>query len=128
MGLLEGIKIVRSSDPEFRKAACDITDFFVDIKYDGEIARARHSPEGFKLHEGGDVYLNLPLAPFEREQISPSRDSRLVWMQSVLHCTHYIAGAGEQDYLRKEEAPEISFVTRDTIERSDEAYTEYTER
>jgi len=124
MGLLEGIKIVRSSDPEFRKAACEITDFFVDIKYDGEIARARHTPEGFKLHEGGNVYLNVPLSPFEKEQVSPSRDSRLVWMQSVIHCTHYIAGAGEQDYLRKEEAPEISFVTRDTIERSDEAYTE----
>ena len=43
-------------------------------------------------------------------------------MQSVVHCTHYIAGAGEQAYLRKEDAPEITFVNRDAIERSDEAY------
>jgi hypothetical protein len=43
-------------------------------------------------------------------------------MQSVIHCTHYIAGAGEQAYLRKEDAPEITFVNRDTIDRSDEAY------
>ena len=45
-------------------------------------------------------------------------------MQSVVHCTHYIAGAGEKAYLHPEEAPEITFVNRDTIERSDEAYTE----
>ncbi len=45
-------------------------------------------------------------------------------MQSVVQCTHYIAGAGEKDYLRPEETPEITFVTRDAIDRSDEAYTE----
>ena len=45
-------------------------------------------------------------------------------MQSVIHCTHYVAGAGEQAYLRQEEAPEITFVRRDDIERSDEAFTE----
>jgi hypothetical protein len=46
-------------------------------------------------------------------------------MQSVLHCTHYIAGAGEQAYLRKNDAPEIIFSTRDPIDRSDEAYVEF---
>jgi hypothetical protein len=45
-------------------------------------------------------------------------------MQSVLRCTHYIAGAGEKAYLRQEEAPDITFVNRDTIDRPDEAYTE----
>ena len=45
-------------------------------------------------------------------------------MQSVLHCTHYIAGAGEQAYLRREDAPEITFVNRDPIDRSDEAFTD----
>ena len=45
-------------------------------------------------------------------------------MQSVLRCTHYVAGAGEQDYLKKEQAPEITFVKREPIERSDEAYTD----
>ena len=45
-------------------------------------------------------------------------------MQSVLHCTHYVAGAGESAYLRKEDAPEITYIARDTIERPNEAYTE----
>jgi hypothetical protein len=68
--------------------------------------------------------LTLPATAFTKEQISPTRDSRLRWMQSVLRCTHYVAGAGEKAYLREEDAPEIKFITRDTIERSDEAYTE----
>jgi hypothetical protein len=124
MGLLEGIKVMRSSDPEFRRAACDIDDYFVDVPYDNEIVRARHVDDGFKLHEGGNAYIDLPGSPFTKEQISPTRDSRLLWMQSVIKCTHYVSGAGEQAYLKKEEAPEIEFVTRDEIERSDEAYTE----
>jgi hypothetical protein len=77
-----------------------------------------------KLHEGGDQFVTLPTTAFTKEQISPTRDSRLRWMQSVLHCTHYIAGAGEQAYLRRDETPEIQFLTRDAIDRSDEAYTE----
>ena len=124
MGLLDGIKIVRSSDPEFRRAACEITDFFVDAPYDNEIVRARYADGSFKLHEGGDQFISFPETPYTKEQISPTRDSRLVWMQSVIHCTHYISGAGEQDYLKKEEAPEVNFLTRDTTERSDEAYVE----
>jgi hypothetical protein len=124
MDLLEGIRIVRSGDPEFRLAACDISDFFVDVEHDGEIVRARFVEGDLKLHEGGDVFVNLPKMDFSKEQISPARDSRLLWMQSVLHCTHYIAGEGEQAYLRKEDAPEINFMTRDTIDLSDEAYIE----
>ena len=46
-------------------------------------------------------------------------------MQSVLNCTHYIAGAGEQAYLNTAEAPGITFVARDEIDRSHEAYLEY---
>jgi hypothetical protein len=45
-------------------------------------------------------------------------------MQSVIRCTHYIAGAGEQAYLCAADAPEITFVKREPIDRSDEAYTE----
>jgi hypothetical protein len=78
----------------------------------------------FSLHEGGNSFISLPSSPVSKEQISPTRDTRLRWMQSVLHCTHYIAGAGEKAYLRTEETPEIAFVSRDTIDRSDEAYTE----
>ena len=124
MGLLDGIRMARSSDPEFRRAACDISEFFVDVPHAGEIVRARFTDGVLKLHEGGDVFVTLPLTAFTKEQISPTRDSRLRWMQSVLHCTHYIAGAGEKAYLRPEQTPEITFVNRDTIDRSDEAWTE----
>jgi hypothetical protein len=124
MGMLEGIRIVRSSDPEFRRNACDISDYFVDVPHENEVVRARFADGALKLHEGGDVYVNVPWTEYTKEQISPSRDSRLRWMQSLLRCTHYIAGEGEREYLRQEEAPEITFVTRDAIERSDEAYIE----
>jgi hypothetical protein len=123
MGLLEGIQVVRSSDAAFRRAACDVSDFYVDVAYQNEIVRARQVDGSLKLHEGGDSFLTLPQTPFGKEQISPARDTRLVWMQSVIACTHYVAGAGEQDYLRKEDAPEITYIQRDTIDRSDEAYT-----
>lgn len=148
MGLLEGIGVVRSSDPAVRQAACDVPEFFVDVPYEGEIVRARFSsgtstgslerqerPEGaaeaeagapgsFTLHAGGNSFISLPLTTFAKAQVSPTRDTRLVWMQSILHCTHYIAGAGEKAYLHQEEAPDITFVNRDPIDRFDEAYTE----
>ena len=124
MGLLDGIRVVRSGDPTVRAAACEVSDCFVDVPHEGEIVRARLLDGAFKLHEGGDSYVTLPPAPFTKEQISPTRESRLRWMQSVLHCTHYIAGAGEQAYLNPADAPEITFVKRDPIDRSDEAYTE----
>jgi len=68
--------------------------------------------------------VTLPPTPFTKEQISPTRDTRLRWMQSVVRCTHYVAGLGEQAYLRPDEAPEIQFVNRETIDQADEAYTE----
>jgi hypothetical protein len=124
MGLLEGIRVVRSSDPAIRRAACHVPEYFVDVPYEGEIVRARFAEGALTLHEGGDSFVTLPATAFGREQISPTRDSRLRWMQSILHCTHYIAGAGEKAYLRPEETPEITFVNRDAIERADEAYIE----
>lgn len=124
MGLLEGVTVVRSSDPDFRRAACDISDFFVDVPHDQEIVRARFSNGKLQLHEGGDLFIDLPLTTFSKEQISPARDSRLIWMQSVVHCSHYVAGAGEQAYLDQSEAPEVKFITRDTIDRAEEAYIE----
>jgi len=125
MGLLEGIRVVRSGDPAVRRAACGVADFFVDVQYQGELVRARWSKDALLLHEGGDRHVTLPATEFTVEQVSPARDSRLRWMQSVVRCTHYIAGAGEQAYLNREEAPEITFVNRDPIDRSDEAYTEF---
>jgi hypothetical protein len=78
------------------------------------------------LHEGGDAFVTLPAAasPFTKDQISPTRDTRLRWMQSVIHCTHYVTGASEQAYLRREDAPEIAYIRREDIERWDEAFTE----
>ena len=124
LGLLDGIRVVRSSDPDIRRAACDVSEFFVDVPYAGEIVRARFIDGALKLHEGGDAFVTLPLTAFTKEQISPARDTRLRWMQSVVGCTHYVAGAGEQAYLRREETPEINFIQRDAIDRSDEACTE----
>jgi hypothetical protein len=148
MGLLDGIRVVRSSDPAIRRTACDVAEFFVDVLFEGEIVRARFktgtpasdpasisnttekhagSETGvpmLTLHEGGDSFVTLPPTVFTKEQISPTRDSRLRWMQSVVHCTHYVAGAGEMAYLHPEEAPKITFISRDVIDRHDEAYTE----
>ena len=124
MGFLDDIRVVRSGDPAVRTAACDVADFFVDLPYCGETVRARWADGAMRLHEGGETYVTLPAAEFSRGQVSPSRDTRLKWMQSVVQCTHYIAGAGEQAYLNREETPEITFLNRDPIDRSDEAYTE----
>jgi hypothetical protein len=124
MGLLDGVRVVRSSDPAVRRVACEVEDFFVDVPHEGEIVRARFLGGALRLHAGGDSFLTLPATVFTKEQVSPTRDTRLRWMQSALHCTHYVAGAGEQAYLRKDDAPEITFLVRDPIDHSDEAYTE----
>jgi hypothetical protein len=36
MGLLDGVRVARSGDPAFRRAACDVADFFVDVPHEGE--------------------------------------------------------------------------------------------
>jgi hypothetical protein len=124
MGLLDEIHVARSSDPALRRRACEVSDFFVDVPYEGEIVRARVRDGTLQLHTGGESFVTLAATAFAKEQISPTRDTRLRWMQSVLRCTHYVTGAGEQAYLRRDEAPDITFVCRDEIDRSDEAYTE----
>lgn len=122
MGLLDGIRVVRSGDASFREEAAEVEDFFVDAEYEGEIVRARKRGDGFALHQGGSSYLEIPVERFCKRQVTPTRDTRLPWMQSVLKCTHYIAGASEIDYLNTDDAPEIEFVERDPIDRLDEAY------
>ena len=125
MGLLDGVRVVRSGDRAVREAACEISDCFVDVPHEGEIVRARLLDGALKLHEGGNSYVTLPPQSFTKAQISPTRDSRLRWMQSVIHCTHYVCGAGEQAYLNHADAPEIKFVTREPIDRHDEAWAEF---
>jgi hypothetical protein len=121
MGLLEGIRVVRSGDPAVRRQACDVDDYFVDVPHEGETVRARFVGGALQLDEGGGSFVTLPPMPFDKSQISPARDARLRWMQSVIRCTHYVTGAGEQAYLRREDAPEITYVRRDDIDRPDEA-------
>ena len=123
MGLLEGVRVMRSGDPAVRREACAVDDYFVDVPYEGETVRARWQDGALLLHEGGGVNRTLPGGgDFSKEQISPTRDTRLRWMQSIVGCTHYVAGAGETAYLDTAQAPEITFVPREPIERSDEAW------
>ena len=124
MGLLDGVHVARSSDPALRRSACEVSEFFVDVLHEGDIVRARVRDGALHLHAGGESFITLPATTYTKEQISPTRDTRLRWMQSIIGCTHYVTGAGEQAYLHQDEAPEITFVRREEIDRSDEAYTE----
>jgi hypothetical protein len=122
MGLLQDIRMERSSDPTFRKRAAAIDDFFVDVSWKGETVRARHRDGKLLLHKGGDNYIELPPQSFDATQISPTRDTRLRWMQSVIHCTHYVAGAGEREYLNEADARGVTFVQREEISDAGLAY------
>ncbi len=123
MGLLDAVETQRSSDPEFRRRAAPVEDYFVDVEYENETVRARRDGERLLLHKGGDAFIELPWQPPpDPARVSPTRDSRLRWMQSVIRCTHYVAGAGEMQYLNPADAPEIEFVRRDDISDPDHAY------
>ena len=62
---------MRSSDPALRRRACEVSDFFVDVPYEGEIVRARVRDGALQLHEGGESFVTLPATAFTKEQISP---------------------------------------------------------
>jgi hypothetical protein len=123
MGLLEGIRVKRSSAPDFRARAVAVSDYFVDQRYEGEIVRARYQGGKLLLHKGGHRFVEIPADKFGPEQISPTRDTRFFWMQSVIRCTHYVSGASEQQYINEADAPEVKFVRRDDISEFDRAYT-----
>src|SRR5437667_8500081 len=112
MELLEGVQVERSSAPQFRARAVAVSDYFVDQSYEGEIVRARYRDGKFLLHKGGDRFLEIPGGEFGPKQISPTRDTRFRWMQSVIRCTHYVAGASEQHYINQSDAPRVKFVKR----------------
>lgn len=122
MGLLEGLWVDRSSDPQFRERAVAVDDYFVDVPFAGEIVRARCREGKLWLHRGGDRYIEVPAAEYNARQISPTRDTRFRWMQSVVHCTHYIAGASEQNYINKTDGTGVIFVERDVIADASHAY------
>ena len=87
--------------------------------------RARYRDGKYGLFKGGGRYIDVEGEEVTKKMISPTRDTRLKWMQSVIRCTHYVAGAGEIQYLNQSDAPEIEFVKRDYIENSGDAYAEY---
>jgi len=124
MGLLDGVRVQRSSAPQFRARAVAVSDYFVDQPYEREIVRARYRGGKLLLHKGGDRFLEILGGEFGPEQISPTRDTRFVWMQSVIQCTHYVAGASEQHYINEADAPDVKFVRREEISEYDKAYTE----
>ncbi len=124
MGLLKGVRVERSSAPEFRARAVAVSDYFVDQRYQGEIVRARYRDGKLLLHKGGDRFLEIPGGQFGPEQVSPTRDTRFTWMQSVIQSTHYVAGASEQHYINTADAHGVKFVSRDEISDFDKAYTE----
>jgi hypothetical protein len=144
MRLLDGIEIARSGDPKFREAALDLAgEFFADVEYQGEVVRAliqdtrkdadsdaerrgnvpRESAINsatFRatLHEGGGKYTQVPMPEkIEKRQKNPGRDQRFAWMQSVIHCTHYIYGDGEKEYLDTKPFSDIKFIDREKIDQ-----------
>ena len=122
MGLLNNVQVTRSGDPRVREQAIAVDDYFVDVRHEGELVRARLSDDCLLLHKGGKKYIKLPLEEHDKTQISPTRDTRLRWMQSVVRCTHYVCGAGEGRYLKTGDAPDVQFITRDEISESACAY------
>ena len=110
--------------PEFRVRAVAVPDYFVDVPYEGEIVRARYRDGKLLLHKGGDRFLEVPGGEFGPKQISPTRDTRFRWMQSVIRCTHYVAGASEQHYINKADDPTVKFIERVEISDSGKAYTD----
>ena len=67
MGLLEDVRVERSSAPEFRARAVAVPDYFVDQRYKGEIVRTRYRDGKFLLHKGGDRFLEIPGEEFGPE-------------------------------------------------------------
>jgi hypothetical protein len=123
MGLLDGIKILRSSDKNFREQAPDLAeDYFADVEYQGEVVRSQQIDGKLQLHEGGGKYIILPDQKIAKAQISPARDQRFAWMQSVIKCTHYIYGEGEKEYLDVKPFPDIKFIDREKIDNPNLAW------
>jgi hypothetical protein len=122
MGLLDGMRVERSSDPDFRTQATPVGDYFVDVPWEGEIVRARHRGGRLLLQKGPNRQVELPIQSYDATQISPARDTRLRWMQSVIRCTHYVSGPGERQYLNEADAPGVTFVEREDISDSTNAY------
>jgi len=109
MGLLDEMEIVSSHYPGFRKKA-DLSEFgngdgfYFDTEYEGRTVRAEICEGTLRLHHGGQHYTKIREVESgdllkTPECISPGRDRRFHWMNSVIGCTHYVAGNEEMKYL-----------------------------
>ncbi|MBL8030184.1 MAG: hypothetical protein JNN11_02975 [Candidatus Doudnabacteria bacterium] len=122
LGLLEGVEIIRSSNQDFRQKAPNLTnDYYADVKYENEIVRAKVLAKDNKkfglLHHGGGKNTEFEISEeIPKNQITPGRDERFGWMNSVIKSTHYICGNSEFEYLKKEKFPEVKFLKRDQVE------------
>lgn len=124
LGLLKDITVIRSSDPDFRQKALALSqDYFADVDYEGEIVRAKIEGATAVLHHGGGKFTRFePKQPISKRQITPGRDSRFAWMNSVINCSHYVTGNAEFDYLNRDGFPEVKFIKREQIENQDLAW------
>jgi hypothetical protein len=143
LGLLEGIEVIRSSEKTFREKAMNLKEYYVDVEYQGEIVRARiigdnRSAPIYRpidqpingratkiaiLHEGGGKYTKFAIdGKIEKRQISADAKDRFAWMQSIIHCTHYIYGEGEKEYINFSEFPDVKFIQREKIENPEYAW------
>jgi hypothetical protein len=128
LGLLDEIEVVRSSDKAFREKADDLqTEFYADIPYENEIVRAlvknRDGKSIGSLHHGGGKTTEFEISgEIKKSQITPGRDHRFQWMNSVIHATHYITGNSEYDYLKRDNFQEVEFIKRDQIEDQELAW------
>ena len=84
------IRVVRSSDPGFRQAACDIAEFFVDVPHEGEIVRARFIDGTLKLHERRRFVCHVAADCFHQEanQSHPRYPAALDAVCGALHALH----------------------------------------
>ncbi len=128
LGLLEGIEVVRSSDKKFREEALDLkNDFYADVNYQNEVVRAKIIFQDEKtmgsLHHGGGKNTEFEIKEnLQKNQITPGRDQRFGWMNSVIKSTHYICGNSEYEYLQKDSFPEVNFLKRDHVNNQEQAY------
>ena len=123
LGLLEGVRVVRSGDPAFRRAACEITDFFADVPHEGEIVRARFAEGALVSARGRRLYVTLPDTPLPRSKSAPRATPGCAGCNRS--CTAHITLRGRaKAYLHPAEAPDIPFVNREPIDDPHEAYTE----
>jgi hypothetical protein len=127
MGLLDGIRVARSSDPAIRRAACDVSDFFVDVPHEGEVVRARWIEGELKLHEGGERYLTLPAVEFTKEQLPLLKPLCLITAKPAMFVGNVSEDGFEnnpyldklREYAAKQNAPVVVICAKMEAEMAD---------